>query len=82
MSAENGSGSDRGTWDDYRLMVVADLKTIKDSQADTAKELAQMRIEVEKLKVYAAMWGAAAAVIVSAIVTLLIQYFTSGAPKP
>jgi hypothetical protein len=63
-------------WSQYRLMVVSDLRTIREGQTATREELASLRVEVAQLKVWAAIWGAAASIVVSAVVAFLVAWFT------
>lgn len=76
MSERTESLEDDQPWSAYRLLVVSELKTIKEGQSDMRVEVANLRVEVAKLKTTAAIYGGLASIVVSAIVAFLVAWFS------
>ena len=67
MSEENNS------WAEYRIQVLSELKRISKNVEKLAESDMEIRIDISRLKLFAAIWGGVAGVIGTLIVMLTYQ---------
>jgi len=59
-------------WGRYEALVLSELKGLKESHAELIKAVADIKLDVNTLKVKSAMWGSVAGAGVAAIVSLIL----------
>lgn len=67
MADENNS------WAEYRIQVLSELKRISKNVEKLAESDTEIRIDISRLKLFAAIWGGVAGVIGTLIVMLTYQ---------
>jgi hypothetical protein len=63
---ENG-----GDWDEYRRLVLGELRRLERHLTDLSEQVSELRVEVARLNVKAGMWGALAGIVTAAAAVLL-----------
>jgi hypothetical protein len=63
--------TDGGDWDEYRKLVLSELRRLEAAVEGMRDEVQQLKVEVARLNVKAGMWGALAGVVTAAVAVLL-----------
>ena len=70
-------GGETNGWAEYRLQVLSDLKRISKNVETLAKSDTEIRIDISRLKLQAAIWGGVAGVAATLIVMLAYRSLIS-----
>ena len=62
------------SWNRYEELVLHELRELREDHSKTAREVSQIRIDTEKLKMKSSIWGAVGGLL-SGIAVALIAIF-------
>lgn len=64
--------SDNNGWGKYQLLVLSELKSLKESHAEILESLAEVKLDVNTLKVKSALWGSVAGAGVAGVISVIV----------
>ncbi len=59
-------------WEEYKRLVLEELKTSKESRKEIKLCLTNIKVEIAKLKVKSGIWGAIAGAIPATVILILL----------